>query len=479
MRRLSFLLMVPASIVPAMLAGENAPPAAKQPVTDVYHGVSVTDDYRWLEDWSNPATRQWSEAENAYARSYLDALPARKAVASQLERLMGNPSPSYYSLTSRAGSLFALRRTPPNQQPLLVVLRSPDDPGAARVILDPTVIDASGQTAIDFYVPSTDGKLVAVSMSKGGSENGNVHVYEAATGKPLADVIPRVNGGTAGGSVAWNAGSSGFWYTRYPRSGERPPADLDFFQQVWFHRLGTDTAEDTYSLGKDFPRIAEVALKSSDDGRVVLARMANGDGGEYAHYLLLPGKEWMQVASLADEVTDIEFGQDRMLYFLSRRDAPMGKILKSSLDKPGARDARLLVPEAKVAIRGILPSDTHLYAMDLAGGPSDVRIFDLEGKPQGKVPIPEVSAVYQGVRIGKAGAVLFDIASYLLPAAWYKFDAASASLSRTALHDSSSADYSDIEVPARVREFEGWHQGAAEHPAQEGYASSTAGTRRC
>src|SRR5208282_420879 len=151
-----------------------------------------------------------------------------------------------------------------------------------RVVVDPNQLDSKGTTAIDFYVPSTDGKLVAVSLSKGGSESGDVHVFEVATGKPLADVIPRVNGGTAGGSAAWNADSSGFYYTRYPRSGERPPADLDFYQQVYFHRLGTDPKQDTYSIGKEFPRIAEILLHASDDGRYILLSMANGDGGEFA-----------------------------------------------------------------------------------------------------------------------------------------------------------------------------------------------------
>src|SRR5262249_35010280 len=145
-----------------------------------------------------------------------------------------------------------------------------------------------GTTTIDFYVPSLDGKRVAVSLSEGGSEEGTVYVYETATGKKLSDVIPRVNGGTAGGSVAWDAAGPGLYYTRYPRGNERPKKDLDFYQQVYFHKLGTPTAEDTYAIGKDFPRIAETVLQTSHDGRYLLATVANGDGGEFAHYLLGP-----------------------------------------------------------------------------------------------------------------------------------------------------------------------------------------------
>ena len=51
------------------------PPTPKHPVTDIYHGVKVTEDYRWLEDWNDPEVKQWSAAQNARTREYLDHLP--------------------------------------------------------------------------------------------------------------------------------------------------------------------------------------------------------------------------------------------------------------------------------------------------------------------------------------------------------------------------------------------------------------------
>jgi prolyl oligopeptidase len=64
------------------------PPATpKKPVTDVFHGVVVTDDYRWLENYSDPAVRAWSDAQNRYARQYLDALAPRVAGYEEFNRL--------------------------------------------------------------------------------------------------------------------------------------------------------------------------------------------------------------------------------------------------------------------------------------------------------------------------------------------------------------------------------------------------------
>jgi prolyl oligopeptidase len=426
-------------------AAEAPPPAPKRPVRDVYHGVTVTDDYRWLEDAANPEVQEWTKAENAYARQHLDALPRRQELAQELERLMTHPSPRYSSLRVRGGTMFALLTQPPKQQAMVVTLKSMDDPASARVIVDPNALDATGHTAIDFFVPSTDGRYVAVSLSKGGSESGDLHVFETATGKPLPDLIERVNGGTAGGSVAWNADSSGFYYTRYPRSGERPPADLGFYQQLWFHRLGSDGKTDAYSLGKEFPRIAEIAVKTSEDGRYTVATVANGDGGEFELFLKAPDKPWVKLASYADQVTHAEFGESGWLYLLSLQNAPMGKLLKVRLDDPALARAQTVVPESKVVIEDYLATREHLFVADLAGGPSQIRVFDANGKFERTVPLPPVSSVQELAHDG-SGRLVFQTVSYTEPRAWYRFDAQSGKAVPTALRETAAADFSDIEV---------------------------------
>jgi prolyl oligopeptidase len=181
----------------------------KRPVTDEYHGVKVIDNYRWLEDWNNPETKQWSAAENARSREYLDHLPARRAIRERLRQLITASSARYYDLQFRGGMLFAMKYQPPQQQPMLVAFKSADDPDSAKTIFDPNAASSKGSLAIDFYVPSLDGKYVAAAVSENGSEDSNARVFEVVTGKELPDVVPRVNFGTAGGSIDWKADSSG------------------------------------------------------------------------------------------------------------------------------------------------------------------------------------------------------------------------------------------------------------------------------
>jgi prolyl oligopeptidase len=429
---------------PAAPAREFAYPAtAKRPVVNEYHGTKVTDDYQWLEKSDDPESLAWMKDQTKLARGVLDGLPSAAALRQRIGSLLKGQSSSYFYFIRRGATQFALKSDPPKEQPILVTLASVDDPGSAKVLLDPNVLDPSGKTTMDFYVPSLDGKKVAVSISKGGSESGDVHVYDVATGKELADVIPHVNGGTAGGSVVWNKDGSGFFYTRYPHAGEHAAEDLGFFQQVYFHKLGTPIEKDTYSLGKELPRIAEIALATTDDGKYTLAEVANGDGGEFAHYLF-DGKAWKQLTKFEDKVTSMTFGRDGRLYLLSKSGAPRGKILRLDPKKPDLARAELLVPESEATIRSMTLTATRLYVVDLLGGPSQIRLFDLKGKAEAAVPIPPISTVGQIARLG-GDDVLIHISSYLAPSAWHRF-AGKGEVTKSKLFNTSPADFTGMEA---------------------------------
>ena len=429
----------------AKSAGPQPPKAPKHTMVDTYWGEKVPDDYQYLENVGNPQVAKWAKGQNAYTRTWLDRHPERKAILDRIVALTHSESPRYNRGSYRNGLFFVMKDQPPKQQPLLVSFTSVMDLATERPVVDPNTIDPTGGTSIDFYSASLDGKHVAVSLSKGGSEDGTLYFYETATGRRLDDVIPRVNGGTAGGSATWNGDGSGVYYTRYPREGERPSEDLPFYLQIYFHRLGTPVSADPYVLGKEFPKIAEIELSTSPDGRSILADVFNGDGGEHSYWLLAPGAAWTQVTRFEDGIVQGEFGMDGALYLLSRADAPRRKILRLPLSTPTLSAAQVVVPETENAIVGFTPTASRIYVKEMVGGPTQIRVYDLTGKALESVAMPEISYVGQPVRTS-GDDVLIGSQSYTHPPAYYRLGPGDAEMKPTALAQTSPADFSDCEV---------------------------------
>lgn len=451
--RFSFLV---ASLMLTHPAFGAPPETKKEAVQDTYHGRTVADPYRWLEDWNNPTVKAWSEAQNAHARSFLDKLPGMDKLRTELSKIMSAKTTSHGAFSFRGNHLFAMRRQPPKQQPFLVVWQVPDHLDESKILVDPVEIDKRAKTSIDWYHPSSDGKLVAVSLSKDGTESGDVHIYDVATATEKYEVVPRVNGGTAGGDLAWSPDGKGFFYTRYPRGSERPPVDIDFYQQVWFHKLGTPTSEDRYELGKDLPRIAEIKLEMDDATGRLLATVQNGDGGEFAFFLRETDGNWRQFSGFKDKLVQAAFGRHDDIFAISLEDAPRGKLLRISVKDLDPKKAKVIVPEGKDTIvfdfpgyssrQTVLPTATRLYVTYQLGGPSEVRCFSFDGEKLNapkQLPISTVGGLTQLLE----DDILYSNGSYVEPKSIYQFQPkTNESTKIPLLVTSPPVDLSDVRV---------------------------------
>lgn len=425
-------------------------------VSNIYHGVTVTEDYRWLEDATSEETKTWTDAQNAQTHAFLEGLSSYDAVRRRAEEIAKAESVAWgresygmgFEGPRHCGSGYVVfKREPPKQQPFLVALTDLEDVSGAAAVVDPNTIDETGATKIDWFVPSPDGRLVAVSLSSHGTEQGTLHLFDVESGE-LVDVrIPRVNGGTTGGSLAWVGDSSAFWYTRGPVPGERPDEDLEFFQEVWHHIVGEPLGRDRCDQPAPLtdPKIVEHRLDASPDGRWVMDRAQRGDGGEWQVFLRPQGGgRWWRVADISDKCVGAVFGGDT-LYLLSRAGAPHGQVLRLRLaDGVTVAQAQCVVPATDVTIESLAATETRVWLLDIDGGPSGLRVCDPDGGNLTRVDVPPVSA------IGSLGAldaheVVYAVESFTRPRVWWRA-ADDASPRRTALADETPFDLSTYEV---------------------------------
>jgi prolyl oligopeptidase len=441
-------------------AAVRAPVARIETVEDVFFESKVADPYRWLEDWTDTEVKVWSEGQNAYTRKILASLPERAAVHARItEILKSAQSVSYGSLRmAGADKLFAMKRDPAKQQSVLVLMAVDGDPSHEKPFVDPNEVDPSGGTTIDWYEPSHDGSMVAVSMSSGGSESGDVHVYKVPSGEETDVITERVNGGTAGGDLAWFPDDAGFYYTRYPRAGERSEEDMHFFQQVWRHALGTSAAEDSYVIGEDFPRIAEIRLSVDAAGDRLLVWVQDGDSNRFEMHLRQPDGKWNKFSEFSDGAIQANFGPDDSLYVISVAQAPRGRLLKLDAAAPDMSKAVEIIAESDNTLSHgfyshysptLVVAQDRIYAVFQAGGPNKLMVYSLDGKPLGSPEQDEVSAIF-GLTPGGASKVYFATESYVAMAQWFRYDARDETTTQLAISSESPVDYSDVTV---VREF--------------------------
>ncbi len=406
------------------------PKTEKIPVTDVYLGVSVVDDYRWLENGDDPKVKAWVADQNAYTQAYVSKLPQREAVVSFLKKVRQESHIQYGYYQYAGGLLFALKFDPEKSGASLVVFRSPEDQASERMIVDLNTLVQGQVFQTSWYKPSLDGSMVGMALGTGGSEDAALYVFDVASGKQIGEPVPRVQFATAGGDMAWTGDGKGFYYTRYPQGNERPAEDANFYQQVYYHLLGTSSAQDRYVLGKEFPRIGETAFQTAHDGKHILVTVQDGDGGTYEHFLLASDGTAKQITHFADKVVDIEFGADDSLWLLSHAKSDHGELDHLEVGDVKLEDAVRVVPPLQGSIEGdgsvdgmqrFWASDHALFVTVIDGGPEEILKFDQHGKSEGKVPVPSVASVSRLVPL-TGDAFLYRAQTYTQPGQWFRYN---------------------------------------------------------
>ena len=457
---LSLLMVcVPMTADPAVPG--PAPPTATGQTVDTIQGARVPDPYRWLESGGDAAVKTWSDRQNAYARAYLDALAIHRDIQEKLGALVKASSPSYSGLQGRGQHVFASYNDPKYQQPMVVMLNAAADPQSRQTVIDPNVIDPSGHTAIDWYTVSADGSKVAASISKNGSEDGTLHVFDAASGKEIESPIPRVQYPTGGGSLAWSADGHGFWYTRYPGS-DAPATEQHFNLQVYFHKLGTPASGDALVLGKrdGLERISEVFLDNRFGLPFVVAMVERGDGNAWSMYVIQPGKAPLRLSSYSDDIVYAAMGPDGGIYGISRHRSSNGDVIRlgAPFATGGLTSAPVIVASSDAAIVSggaeagnpdLSFNKDRLFVRYISGGPNSVRVFDFHGKDHGMLPLPQIAGNSE-IESLHNGDVLFDVTSYLRPRYYALWHAQDGSVTETGLHNSAPYSYDGYEV---TREF--------------------------
>ena len=299
------------------------PQTKRQDIVEEQFGVKVADPYRWLEDdvRVNPAVADWVKAQNAVTDRYLDALPGKDVLAARMKKLFDYER---FGLPEKAGGHYFFTKNDGLQNQSVLYVRKGLG-GKDRVLIDPNGWAKDGATALDSWVPSKNGKLLAYSIQDGGTDWRIIRVLDVKTGQPLADEIKWAKFT----NIAW-VGNEGFLYSRFAAPQEGAAfQQLNYNQTVYYHKIGTPQSADVAVYATpDKPEYGHSA-EVTHDGKWAVITTSAGTDEKYELHIMPLGKKpkWKAeplVKGLDHEWQLIE-GMGNRLWFVTNKDAPQAE----------------------------------------------------------------------------------------------------------------------------------------------------------
>lgn len=392
------------------------PEAPKDATVDEYFGTKVADPYRPLENDTAAATVAWVEAENRVTNDYLSKIPFREDIRKRLTDLanykkigtpwLGYDNKYYYSAND-------------GLQNQSVIYRKATLDSLAEVFLDPNKLSDDGTVALTGLSMSPDGKYMAYTISRSGSDWTEIYVMDTATGKLLDDHITwaKFTGATWYGN--------GFYYSAY----DQPVAGKEFSNsnenhRIYYHKLGTPQSEDTlfYSDPEHPLHFHSVGMPEESD-YIILSTGGEGIGNAVAvRNLKEKDSQWIVLEPTQDYNIGVVDVRDGKAILLSFADAPKGRIMVADLANPTRENWKVLVPEQDGVLTSIAEVGKDHYIIEYEKDASThLYLYTRDGKMIREIKLPSIGSA--GVSTDRRNEDVFlSFTSFIQPAASYRYD---------------------------------------------------------
>lgn len=390
------------------------PKADKVNTVDVYFGTKVADPYRWLENDTSAQTAAWVAAENKVTQEYLSKIPFRGALLKRLTDVanyekIGTPFKKH-------GKYYFYRNDGLQNQSVLYVQDSLK--GEPRVFLDPNKLSADGTVALTGTSFSHDGKYVAYTISRSGSDWTEIYVLNAADGTPLEDHIVWAKFTSA----TWHG--DGFYYSAYdaPEKGKEF-SNMNENHKIYYHKIGTPQSADKLVYeNKDHPkRFYSVSI---DDDETVLFLYESGEGNGnslYAKDLTKADAPFVAMATDMDYMYSPIEVLDGNIYIMTNYGAPRYRIMVTTPDRPALKDWTELVAEGDAVLSGAQVIGGKLLLTYDKDASNHAYVYGLDGRMEHEIKLPSLGSVgFSGDKNDKE--CFFTFTSFTVPSSTYKYD---------------------------------------------------------
>ncbi len=359
----------------------SRPAAVKIPVTETVDGISITDNYRWLEDQNSPQTRAWIAAEQAYTARFFAQLPERRQIVtalSDLERVETRTTPVVAN-----GAYFFSRRLPSEQQASIFVRRGSS--GKDDLLVDPNTLAPDHSISVSIADVSRDGQILAYEIRKGGQDETEVHFLRVETKKELPDVLPKARNGLMLGH-SFTSDDATLYYGKKPMNGS---------PHVYRHRFGTPVSSDQDLFGGSYGADYGADCGVTQTEKYLYCEAAKGAAGVERDLYVQKLNGASNLRPIAEHVSGVlatDLYRDEVLILTSAQ-APHGKVLAIDFDKPSRENWKEVIPESGTTINGLSVAAGRVFVTALENVSEHCRTYRPDGTFLGEVKLPVAGSI--------------------------------------------------------------------------------------
>lgn len=413
MKKPIFLMAGAAMTLAGCSQSFNYPQAMKDNTVDEYFGVQVADPYRPLEDDNSPETLAWVEQENALTRSYLDKIPFRSRLQKRLGEVWNYERIS--APVKRHGKYWYTRNDGLQNQSVLYCTDVPGTPG--KVVLDPNTLSEDGTVAFTGSSISKDGKYLAYTISRSGSDWTEIYVLDLESGKLLDDHIvwAKFTG------ASWYG--DGFFYSAYDAPSEHAYSGKNEVHKIYYHKIGTPQSEDgLFFSNPKYPLRFYTCSLNDEQTLMFLSEDGMGNGNIlYLRDMRKPGAKFVKMT----EDYELQYSPigtiGEKIYIYTNYGAPKGRLMVADATKPHISNWKEVIPEGENPIDGISIIGGKIVVSFLADACSRAAVYDLDGSKVRDIELPGIGQVgFTGVQ--DEPDCYYSFTSINRPATIYSYD---------------------------------------------------------
>ncbi|MGL1306058.1 prolyl oligopeptidase family serine peptidase [Vibrio parahaemolyticus] len=409
------------------------PKTRKDSVVDTYFGHDIADPYRWLEDDRSEETAQWVSGQNSVTFDFLGQIPYRQ----QIRDLVAN-SQNYekYSQPFVRGDYTYFYKNDGLQNQSVLYRRKGE--GKAEVFLDPNTFSEEGTTSLGEVSFSKDYRLVAYSISEGGSDWRKIFVIDTETKEQLEPEIVDAKFT----SISW-LDSKGFYYSSYDKPQGSELSARTEHHKLYYHELGTPQSEDKVIFGEQGAQIHRyVSGTTTTDDRFLIISGAESTSGNRLFYIDLQSDS-QAIVTLRDTTqgdTYLIDSQDETLLLYTNLDAPNGKVVSYNTQTEQWAD---VIAEQEQPLE-ISKGGGYLFATYMVDVLSKVQQFTYQGEWIRDVELPGEGTAYGLAGKKEETTLYYTFTNYVTPPTIFSFD----------VESGASTLYQESKAPFDRNEYE-------------------------